>query len=59
MPHFGQLPGWSLSTPAHIGQKYFFEDGGGAASPPQQDEALSAFGSSAGFKIKDQSPISP
>jgi hypothetical protein len=31
MPHFGQLPGRSLSTPAHIGQKYFFEDGGGAA----------------------------
>jgi hypothetical protein len=23
MPHFGQSPGWSDSTPGHIGQKYF------------------------------------
>jgi hypothetical protein len=22
MPHFGQVPGTSLSTPGHIGQKY-------------------------------------
>jgi len=22
MPHFGQMPGTSLSTPGHIGQKY-------------------------------------
>jgi hypothetical protein len=24
MPHFGHVPGSALSTPAHIGQKYFF-----------------------------------
>jgi hypothetical protein len=24
MPHLGQEPGDSLSTPSHIGQKYFF-----------------------------------
>jgi hypothetical protein len=24
MPHLEQLPGVSLSTPLHIGQKYFF-----------------------------------
>jgi hypothetical protein len=23
MPHFGQSPGWSDSTPGHIGQQYF------------------------------------
>jgi hypothetical protein len=23
MPHIGQAPGLSLSTPSHIGQKYF------------------------------------
>ena len=26
IPHFGQVPGLSLSTPSHIGQKYFFAD---------------------------------
>ena len=38
MPHFGQSPGTSETTPSHIGQKYFAEDfGEGAlASPPQQ-----------------------
>jgi hypothetical protein len=28
MPHFGQSPGFSDSTPGHIGQKYFAVDGG-------------------------------
>ncbi len=43
MPHFGQSPGLSDSTPGHIGQKYFVsEDGLTSASaewswPPQQD----------------------
>ncbi|HEY0257479.1 MAG TPA: hypothetical protein VGC39_08550 [Candidatus Methylacidiphilales bacterium] len=29
MPHMGQAPGLSLSTPSHIGQKYFAFDLGG------------------------------
>jgi hypothetical protein len=38
MPHFGQLPGVSLSTPGHIGQKYFAEEAGeGLSAPWQQD----------------------
>jgi hypothetical protein len=29
MPQMGHAPGWSLSTPGHIGQKYRFPDFGG------------------------------
>ena len=39
MPHFGQSPGPSETTPSHIGQKYFAEDDfveGALASPLQQ-----------------------
>jgi hypothetical protein len=34
MPHFGQVPGESLSTPGHIGQKYFAVVAGGGFSAP-------------------------
>jgi hypothetical protein len=40
IPHFGQSPGLSDSTPGHIGQKYFAPDFGftsAAAWQPQQD----------------------
>jgi hypothetical protein len=41
MPHFGQSPGLSDSTPGHIGQKYFAPADGftssSAVCPPQQD----------------------
>jgi hypothetical protein len=30
MPHFGQVPGLSLATPSHIGQKYFAAAAGAA-----------------------------
>jgi hypothetical protein len=37
MPHFGQSPGLSDSTPGHIGQKYFARADGVTFSPwPQQ-----------------------
>jgi hypothetical protein len=34
MPHFGQSPGVSLSTPGHMGQKYFATAEGVTGSPP-------------------------
>jgi hypothetical protein len=39
MPHFGQMPGLSDSTPGHIGQKYFAVAEGftGGCSPLQQE----------------------
>ena len=40
MPHFGQMPGESLSTPGHIGQKYFAEDAGVTVSLPWQQQGL-------------------
>jgi hypothetical protein len=41
MPHFGQLPGDSLSTPGHMGQKYFAEvAGGGFSAPWPQQQGL-------------------
>lgn len=36
MPHFGQLPGESLTTPGHIGQKNFAEEAGEIFSAPWQ-----------------------
>jgi hypothetical protein len=41
MPHFGQLPGDSLSTPGHMGQKYFaVVAGGGFSAPWPQQQGL-------------------
>jgi hypothetical protein len=42
MPHLGQSPGFSDSTPGHIGQKYLAADAGMTATEswglwPQQD----------------------
>jgi hypothetical protein len=34
MPHFGQSPGLSDSTPGHIGQKYFAADEGFTVASP-------------------------
>jgi hypothetical protein len=36
MPHFGQVPSVSPSTPGHIGQKYFAEEAGEGFSAPWQ-----------------------
>ena len=36
MPHFGQWPGESLTTPGHIGQKNFAEEAGEIFSAPWQ-----------------------
>ena len=40
IPHFGQLPGLSLSTPSHIGQKYLLGDRAGLAPEPGDDSPL-------------------
>jgi hypothetical protein len=40
MPHFGQLPGESLSTPGHIGQKYFAVEAGVTVSAPWWQQGL-------------------
>jgi hypothetical protein len=40
MPHFGQMPGESLSTPGHIWQKYFAEDAGVTVSLPWQQQVF-------------------
>ncbi len=54
MPHFGQVPGWSDSTPGHMGQKYLLAGLRSAAaasvwavewwSPPWQQECSSVVG---------------
>jgi hypothetical protein len=40
MPHFGQVPGESLSTPGHIGQKYFAVEAGATVSAPGRQQDL-------------------
>jgi hypothetical protein len=40
MPHFGQKPGESLSTPGHIGQKYFADRDGVTFSAPWRQQGV-------------------
>jgi hypothetical protein len=40
MPHFGQMPGESLSTPGHIGQKYFPVEEEATVSAPWRQQGL-------------------
>jgi len=49
IPHFGQVPGLSDSTPGHIGQKYFaaaegFTSFAECSWPPQQECAAGFVG---------------
>ncbi|HSW32813.1 MAG TPA: hypothetical protein VLH36_04270 [Steroidobacteraceae bacterium] len=42
MPHLGQLPGTSLSTPGHIGQKYAAVTAARATAGPSDAPAAAA-----------------
>jgi hypothetical protein len=57
MPHFGHSPGWSDSTPGHIGQKNFAVAEGFAIASPCSWQQQHEPGGVEGFFIILSAPV--